>query len=257
MPRLARQKCESGIYHIMVRGVNRNDIFHDDQDHVRFLETLERAKTSGGCELLAYCLMSNHVHLLLRENGDDISKSMKRIGVSYAWWYNWKYEHVGHVFQDRYKSECIQADSQLLNVLRYIHNNPVTAYMVEEPEQYRWSSCKAYYGKKEYPAGLTDSELILEMLSKNKATAIKKLKEFSKKDSQDQFLEDELRVRKSDEELRTYIESMLNGEPITRLKEMEKKERDGILKAAKEVEGATQRQIARITGINQSTVSQA
>jgi len=87
--------------------------------------------------------MANHVHLLVKESNTDISILMKRFGVSYGYWYNWKYERRGHLFQDRFKSECIEDDAYLLTVIRYIHNNPVKAAIVHKPEQYRWSK-KAY-----------------------------------------------------------------------------------------------------------------
>lgn len=257
MPRVAREKCESGMYHIMVRGINRQDIFHDDEDYKIFLETLECKKISDNCEIYAYCLMSNHVHLLLHDKKDEISRTMKRIGISYAWWYNWKYNRVGHVFQDRYKSESINDDSQLLNVLRYIHNNPVKSLLVKEAEEYRWSSCRVYYGAKEYPIGLTNTEFILGILSNNRASAASKLKEFTKEKNQDRFLDYEVKLRKSDEDLREDIECILGNEPVTILQTINTKTRNEILKTIKEIEGVSQRQIARVTGINQSIISQA
>jgi putative transposase len=83
--------------------------------------------------------MSNHVHLLVRENDDTISRIMSRIGTSYAKWYNQKYRS-GHVFQGRYGSECVEDDKYLLTVVRYIHSNPVKAGLVRELEAYSWSS---------------------------------------------------------------------------------------------------------------------
>ena len=139
---------------------------------------------------------------------------MKRIGISYAWWYNWKYGRVGHLFQDRFKSESIKDDNQLLSVIRYIHNNPVKAGLVKEAEEYKWSSCRTYYGAKEYPIGLADTHFILELLSSNKTSAINILKKYTKEDNQDKFLDYEIKMRKSDEELRREILDILNGEPV-------------------------------------------
>jgi putative transposase len=130
MPRGPREKSGSGIYHVIVRGINRQDIFHDEEDYTHYLEAMSRAKSIGKFEIYGYCLMSNHVHLLLHEKEETISSVMKRIGVSYAWWYNKKYDRAGHVFQDRYKSETVENDEYLLNVLRYIYKNPVKAQMV-------------------------------------------------------------------------------------------------------------------------------
>src|SRR6266540_25731 len=135
MPRHAREKCESGIYHIILRGINRQSIFHDDEDYQRFIETMDRVKNPNKFELYGYCLMGNHVHILLHEQKDEIATIMKRVGVSYARWYNWKYDRVGHVFQDRYKSEVVEDERYLMSLLQYIHNNPVAAQIVTEPEE--------------------------------------------------------------------------------------------------------------------------
>lgn len=84
MARAARDRCESGIYHIVLRGINRQDIFYDDGDLLRFLETIEMKKADKQFEIHAYCLMTNHIHLLIRETGDTVSRIMSRIGTSYA-----------------------------------------------------------------------------------------------------------------------------------------------------------------------------
>jgi REP element-mobilizing transposase RayT len=110
MPRKPREKGETGIYHVIVRGVGQQDIFHEEDDFHRYLETTKKISLESGVSILGYCLMTNHVHLLLRENNGDISVFMKRLDVSYAYWYNWKYERIGHVFQDRFKSECVEDD---------------------------------------------------------------------------------------------------------------------------------------------------
>ena len=103
MPRQARRVSSTGVYHIMVRGVNRQDIFSDEEDYRWYLETLKRIATESNLVVLGYCLMSNHVHLLIDENLGGISNAMKRIGISYAYWYNLKYQRSCHVFQSRFK----------------------------------------------------------------------------------------------------------------------------------------------------------
>lgn len=89
--------------------------------------------------------MNNHVHLLLREGNEEISTTMKRIGVSFVWHYNLKYGTTGHLFQDRFKSENVETGRYLLTVIRYIHQNPVKAGIVQRPDQWKWSSCIDYY----------------------------------------------------------------------------------------------------------------
>lgn len=140
MPRRARQLSESGIYHLMLRGINRQAIFLDEEDHLRFLHDLDATRRLSDCRVLAYCLMTNHVHLVLRTGAETIGQVVKRLGVRYAWWYNLKYERVGHVFQDRFRSRPVDDDGYLMTLLRYVWNNPVQAGMVKRPDQYRWSS---------------------------------------------------------------------------------------------------------------------
>ncbi len=108
MPRRARLKSASGIYHIMLRGANKQEIFHDDEDCRYFLTTIKRYKVISGMDIYGWCLMNNHVHLLLKEGQEEIATTMKRIGVTYVYHYNCKYKTVGHLFQDRFKSENVE-----------------------------------------------------------------------------------------------------------------------------------------------------
>lgn len=176
MPRIARQKSESGIYHIILRGANRQDIFHNDDDCYRFLKILETYKTQSEISIFAWCLMGNHVHLLLKEGKEELAFTMKRIGVSYASYYNRKYKTVGHLFQDRFRSENIENDAYLLSVTRYIHQNPVKAGIVTKPDDWKWSSCKSYYTIVESPSSLLDNEFLLSMFADEKSLGYKDLK---------------------------------------------------------------------------------
>ena len=144
MPRLPRQNSDSGIYHIMLRGINQQTIFEDDEDYFKFVETLENYKAISGYKLFAYCLMSNHIHILIKVEKEDLDLIMKRIAGRYVYWYNWKYYRKGHLFQDRFKSEPIEDDSYFLTVLRYIHQNPVKAGIVKSIDDYLFSSYNNY-----------------------------------------------------------------------------------------------------------------
>ena len=127
MPRTARTKSESGIYHVMLRGINQQVIFKDEEDNRKFLEVLNDCKAVSGYKLFAYCLMGNHIHLLIKVEKEDLEQIFKRIGGRFVYWYNGKYSRGGHLFQDRYKSEPVETDEYFLAVLRYIHQNPVKA----------------------------------------------------------------------------------------------------------------------------------
>jgi len=257
MPRNARQKSESGIYHIMVRGINRQDLFHDDEDRRRYLETIARMKKENRFDVYGFCLMTNHVHLLFQEKEEEISRVMQRIGTSYAWWYNSRYDRVGHLFQDRYKSEGVDNDPYLLSVIRYIHKNPVMAGLAQKPEDYRWSSCRVYYGQKEYPEGLTDTGFILSLFASNEFEAVASFKQHMQVEAPDTCLDDTVKLRLSDIKLAAEIKTILNGEPVNALLTMDKKRRNAILQQIKSIEGSTQRQIARVTGLNPNIVFKA
>ncbi|MFT4216374.1 MAG: transposase [Micropruina sp.] len=140
MAREARQLAESGIYHVMLRGVNRDAIFLEDEDFERFLRALSVTKNTSGCLVLAYCLMTNHVHLVVRTAHEPLATVMKRLGVRYAGWFNRKYGRVGHLFQDRFRSRPVDTDEYLLTLLRYVWANPVEAGLADRAESYRWSS---------------------------------------------------------------------------------------------------------------------
>lgn len=140
MPRGARKKIASGIYHVMLRGINRQVIFEDDEDREKDLQCPEEYKALSGYTLYTYCLMGNHLHLLIREGKEPLEMIFKRIGARYVFWYNWKYKRSGHLFQDRFKSEPVDNDIYFLTVLRYIYQNPVKAGLCKKAEKYPWSS---------------------------------------------------------------------------------------------------------------------
>lgn len=137
MVRTAREKSESEIYHAMIRGINKQHIFQDDEDRIRFISIIKHYSDIDVYSLYAYCLMDNHVHILLKEGEHDISSAMKRISASYVLWYNKKYGRCGHLFQDRFKSEPVNSDAYLLTVLRYIHRNPIAAGIIYNIEDYK------------------------------------------------------------------------------------------------------------------------
>ena len=257
MPRQSRLKSNTGIYHVIVRGISRQNIFHDDEDFMRFLEMLDRVKKSSDFKLYSYCLMDNHVHLLMHEFQDELSLVMKRIGIGYAWWYNSKYQRTGHVFQDRYKSECVEDDSYLLTVTRYIHQNPVKAGMVTTCDQHRWNSCRVYYGESEYPKGLTDCTYILQIFSDQGEKSKQGFRKFMEVVSLDTCLDDCVQLRLSDEALISEIVMQLAGRDVSILKQIGNRERDVMLGKIKAINGVTQRQIARVTGLSPSLVFKA
>ena len=126
MARSKRMLSETGIYHIMFRGANKQEIFSNQKDYEKLKEIISSVKKDLDMQIYAYCLMPNHVHLFVREaEQGDISPFMKRILSHYAGWYNFKYERIGHLFAGRYKSIPVEDDGYFLTLSRYIHQNPV------------------------------------------------------------------------------------------------------------------------------------
>ncbi|QGU00830.1 Mobile element protein [Candidatus Syntrophocurvum alkaliphilum] len=257
MPRQPRVKSESGIYHVMLRGVRKQDIFHDDEDCLRFLTTIKRYKKQSQINVYGWCLMGNHVHLLLKEGNENISTTMKRIGVSYVWFYNQKYKTVGHLFQDRYKSEQIETDEYLLTVIRYIHQNPVKAGFAKTPASWRWSSCFGYYGKEYEPVALLDDQLILGLFAHNQTVARDEFKDFNEIKNDDQCLDDKYIKKLTDEEALQEINKLQLGLDLEAIKKLPKTKRNVIISQIKTIEGLTQRQIARILNISENVIFKA
>lgn len=138
--RKLREWYPGAIYHLMHRGVRRTEIFSDETDYHVFLEILKVALDKYQCKIHAYCMMTNHIHLLLETSEDEIGRFMKCLSERYAMYFNHKYQYRGHLFESRYKSCLVKEDSYFLQTSRYIHLNPVKARIVVKPEDYRWSS---------------------------------------------------------------------------------------------------------------------
>ncbi len=146
MPRQMRQRSSTGIYHVMTRGNGGQTLFEHEEDNKKFLEILYQTKEKLDYEidLYAYCLMGNHIHLLIKENNAEIDNFMRRSMAHYAQYVNWKYQRKGHVFQDRFKSEVVENEKYLLTVFRYILQNPVKAGLSPSAFDYPWNSWNAY-----------------------------------------------------------------------------------------------------------------
>ena len=149
MARPLRIEYPGAVYHVITRGNNRQVIFHDDQDRTAYLEKLFHYCREKEVHLLCYCLLSNHVHLLLETPQGNLSRMMQAFQTSYTVSWNRRHRYTGHVFEQRYKAFLVDKDNYLLQVSRYIHLNPVAARIVERPQDYRWSSYRAYLRERE------------------------------------------------------------------------------------------------------------
>lgn len=149
MPRIGRIHSGTGIYHVMLRGINRQDVFEDAEDYWTFIRILSAVQSRLSddlstrvctCHIYAYCLMPNHIHLLLCEKEWKLGEVMKSVAASYVLYYNKKYGRIGHLFQDRYKSEPCNDSGYFITLFRYIHQNPVKAGLVRMARDYEYSS---------------------------------------------------------------------------------------------------------------------
>lgn len=248
MPRKARKKSQQHIYHVVLRGINKAQIFYEDTDFKYFERTLNRYKRKCDFQLLAYCLMGNHIHLLIKENSKPIGDIFKHIGSSFVYWYNTKYERTGHLFQDRFKSEPVEDEAYLLTVFRYILNNPVKAGLCNNPADYPYSSAKEYlYGK----PGISDQEIILGFLDR------KTMKDYISQNNDDQCMdiEESIKKRCTDEKAQKLILAEFKTNPP----DFDRKDRTSFNASVYRLTkaGISIRQLSRLTGISKKIIENA
>ena len=173
MPRQPRTSSGTGIYHVMMRGINHQTIFEDEEDNYQFINTLDRMRVryddegnacGRNCCYYAYCLMGNHFHLLIREREESVGETIKRIASSYVYYYNRKYGRDGHLFKERFKSEPVNDMAYFTVLLRYIHQNPVKAGIVENVKDYEFSSWGEYDGTVEPVFQICDTQTVLNRI---------------------------------------------------------------------------------------------
>ena len=227
----------------MFRGVNYQDLFEERQDYIKLTETILQLKEEMGFQIYAYCFMTNHVHLVLKEKElRDISLIMKRILTKYSRWYNIKYGRTGALIANRYKSVPVEVDEYFLNLIRYVHQNPIKAGIVKNIEDYKYSSYREYLGKPR----ITDTEFVMEMIDDNE------FKEFHMEMEEMDF-EVSDRKKKTDETLIREIRKKYGIDNPKQIAGLEKQKRNVILKHLKENYPA--RQLQRITGVSRGVIS--
>lgn len=176
MARKPRIHCPGAFYHVIIRGNARQDIFFDPRDRYRFHLLLQEGTERFGHRLHAFCLMDNHVHLVVQVGEVPLSRIMQNLCFRYTRWVNWRHQRSGHLFQGRYKAVLVDGDAYLLELVRYVHLNPVRAKVVELPESYPWTSHGAYGGTQTLPWLTTQT--VLSMFSRRRAQAIRAYQAF-------------------------------------------------------------------------------
>jgi len=242
MAREKRHFSNSGYAHLIMRGNNKQILFEEDEDYRFYLSRLGKYSRESAIRINAYCLMENHVHLLVNDPEGNVPEMMRKIGVSYAKYYNLKYEHCGHLFQDRYLCEPVEDDVYFLTVFRYILNNPRKAGICPA-EQYRWSSYKAFFRE--------NTSVDLEII-RGRFPTEKMYREYIGAQEENECMEYQKPVRDDDWAL-GVIRECLRIENGTELQAWERRKRDGAVRQLRE-KGLTVRQIERLTGISRSVI---
>jgi len=233
--------------------VNHCHLFEEQEDYEKMLVLLATAKEDLPLLIHAYCLLSNHVHLLVQApSSEDIAQAMRMVLGPYANWFNRKYLRSGALIANRYRSECVEDDRYLLALVRYIHQNPVAAGASRRIGDYRWSSYR------EYSTGtrlLTDTGFILAIFSEDPSRTVEEFKAFHSiiEPFEDALTDKAIRV---DGEIYLEVRSILKGAEPHTVTSLPRAERDDILACLRE-RGFSIRQIERVTGISRGIVARA
>ena len=230
----------------MLRGIGKQNIFEDDLDKQKFLTLLAQCKEKGQFQLYAYCLMNNHVHLLLKTEKEPLAIIIKRLGSNYVYWYNTRYERVGHLFQDRFKSEPVEDDAYLKTVIRYIHYNPVKGGLAKDL-RYPYSSFSAYENGR--TGGLTDIETPLSVIGQEEFFS------YHAKRCTDVCMDvaEKTRHPVTEETAAALIHQYSKTDNITAFAALPQgKQEKAVIKAHEK--GASIRQLVRVTGISKGVI---
>lgn len=232
----------------MLRGINQQQIFEDTEDYEKFLDVLRDCKEICEFKLYAYCLMGNHIHLLIKEGTETLEQTFKRICGRFVYWYNIKYRRAGHLFQDRFKSEPVDSERYFFTVVRYIHQNPVKAKMCKQVEEYIYSSYLEYLGS----GTVVDTEYLLQFCTIDEFVEMNN----ENVDTNCMDISDKVIARVTDQQAKDLIWKIAKCENSSQFQQLETIKRDKYLKKLKE-KGVSIRQLSRLTGISFSVVRKA
>jgi REP element-mobilizing transposase RayT len=239
MPRAERKRSKTNIYHILLRGINKQRIFEEEADYLYFLTCLSEVKEISKFTLYAYCLMGNHIHLLIKEGDEPLSNAFKRIGARYVFWFNWKYGRNGHLFQDRFRSEPVESDEYFKTVLSYIYQNPVKAGICKKPKDYKWSSRNLSNNNK-----MIDEQDLYEIVS------VEMAEELENKEIRGEILEPQIGRRQniSDETAFELMKSIGDIKSATEYQALNRELQMKVFSKMRE-QGVSIRQFARLSGL--------
>lgn len=251
MPRKPRLVSPSGIYHVILRSVNQQLIFEDLSDYQKFIYILSDCKNKYGIDIYAYCIMDNHIHLLIKSN-NNLASFFQSLGSRFVRWYNDKYNRFGHLFQERYFSRIVETKEYFMNTLIYIHNNPVAAKTCRFPSEYYWSSYNAYYGQTNK---LVDLNYSYELAGSKEAL----LQYFAQKNKElDSIYESSYDVPKTirhitDEDALEIFKKTTNLPSTFEIHNIPKARRNEIIRTLHN-KSLTYSQLSRLLGVSRSTI---
>ena len=250
MSRKARVLSKTGMYHVIVKGIGRQNLFEERADYEKFRSILERVKQEMGFSIYAYCLMTNHVHLFIKEKSRGaLSRIMAKTLGTYATWFNIKYIRSGPLFNNRYMSAPVEDEKYYMSLIRYIHQNPLKARLVGRVGQYSYSSYRDYI---DGDSSFTDIDFFLDMLSDNRKVAIESFAEFNSSDEEESF---EITASSKDSSsVRRIIKSALDIEDPALIKGFDTELRNAVVKKLVEELGISKSALERETGISRGTI---
>lgn len=249
MPRRPRKLSASSIYHVVIRGLDRQLMFDCANDYKKYLEIIELYKEECHFELYSYCLMSNHVHLLIKTTDTTLDTIFRKINTHYAVWFNMKYQRTGHLQQERFYSEPVENQKYLINVIKYIHNNPLKAGIESYPgESYKWSSIHEYSSEH---FNLIDATDLLNIVSKSD------LIDILPTDDDITYLDiDSVKKRLPDDVAKEIVCNITGLENCLLFQEFELSKRNNYIRHFHK-KGLSIRQINRLTGIPRGIIQRA
>lgn len=248
MSRKPRVFSEKGVYHVILRGNNRQDLFHDDQDREFFLQRLSKYSHELKISIYAYCLMTNHVHILIGQADRNMSLLVQKLANSYVFYFNRKYERSGHLFQGRFKSEPILDDEYFRTVYRYILQNCEKANLGKYCE-YRWNSFKVL--EEDSEGDFLDTCYVIDLFAGKRV-----LLEFLQQTNPNNCMEYESRILLTDDSVCRIIKKIFNIKNPYNLERLHVDEQINKCKVLKE-RGFSVSQISRVTGISKGIIKVA
>ncbi len=254
MPRKAREKSKSGIYHVVIRGNNGQNIFFDEEDKQEFLNTLFFCRQTDGFLLFAYALFDEHAHFIIREESVNVANILKHITTKYVRWHNKKHGEHGRLLHDRYLSEPVDTEEDLMRSIRYVTVHGQQFHGTQSFDVEPWNSYKEY---KDLNTDKVESDIIFGLLADESEEGAMLFKAFLGLKSQDEFIDiGTERIMLSDDRIRDIVIEKYGIEDGS-LEGIEKERQTEILRELKSINGISIRRLARATGLTKFVVEKA